>query len=131
MYLISRTGARTHIKYKNISCFSFLYILLLISIVTKRINYVNWIGARVQRQLMYALADSELFCARCKNICKFVCSPEPKPKGCSCPSQSSNISANQSQISCGSSLGWGTKVCIYKWSMSHDQDGHHAYIILW
>ena len=34
---------------------------------------------------------------------------------------------NQSQILCGTSLGRG-KESIYKWSMSHDQDGRHTNI---
>ena len=35
--------------------------------------------------------------------------------------------SNQSQISCEASLGRGNK-SLYKWSRSHDQDGHHAHI---
>ena len=33
---------------------------------------------------------------------------------------------NQSQTSCGASLGRGNE-SLYKWSRSHDQDGHHGY----
>ena len=38
-----------------------------------------------------------------------------------------NRFANQSQILCGASLGRGNE-SLYKWSRSHDQDGHHAHI---
>ena len=34
--------------------------------------------------------------------------------------------ANQSQTSCGASLGRGNE-SLYKWSRSHDQDGRHGY----
>ena len=37
--------------------------------------------------------------------------------------------ANHRQISCGASLGRG-KESLYKWSRSHDPDGHHAHIWL-
>ena len=37
-----------------------------------------------------------------------------------------NRLANQSQILCGASLGRGNE-SLYKWSRSHDQDGHHAH----
>ena len=37
--------------------------------------------------------------------------------------------ADWSQISYGASLGWGNE-SIFKWSRSHDQDGHHAHIWL-
>ena len=41
----------------------------------------------------------------------------------------SSSSLNQSQISCGVSLGRGKgKESLYKWSRSHDQDGRHAHI---
>ena len=35
--------------------------------------------------------------------------------------------ANWSQISCGSSMGWGNE-SLFKWSRSHGQDGHYAHI---
>ena len=38
-----------------------------------------------------------------------------------------NRLADQSQILCGASLGRG-KESLYKWSRSHDQDGHFAHI---
>ena len=38
-----------------------------------------------------------------------------------------NRFANQSQILCGASLGRGNE-SLYKWSRSHDQDGHHSHI---
>ena len=38
-----------------------------------------------------------------------------------------NRLANQSQISCGASLGRGNE-SLYKWFRSHDQDGRHAHI---
>ena len=38
-----------------------------------------------------------------------------------------NRLANQSKILCGASLGRGNE-SLYKWSRSHDQDGHHAHI---
>ena len=38
-----------------------------------------------------------------------------------------NRLANQSQILCGASLGRGNE-SLYKWSRSHDQDGHLAHI---
>ena len=34
--------------------------------------------------------------------------------------------ANQSQTLCGALLG-GSNESLYKWSRSHDQDGHHRY----
>ena len=37
-----------------------------------------------------------------------------------------NCLANQSQTSCGASLGRG-KESLYKWSRSHDQDGRNGY----
>ena len=37
-----------------------------------------------------------------------------------------NCLANQSQTSCGASLGRGNE-SLYKWSRSHDQDGRHGY----
>ena len=37
-----------------------------------------------------------------------------------------NCLANQSQTLCGSSLGRGNE-SLYKWSWSHDKDGHHGY----
>ena len=38
-----------------------------------------------------------------------------------------NCLANQSQILCGASLGWGNE-SLFAASGSHDQDGHHAHI---
>ena len=37
-----------------------------------------------------------------------------------------NCLANQSQTSCGASLGRGNE-SLCKWSRSHDRDGHHGY----
>ena len=36
------------------------------------------------------------------------------------------LGQNQSQTSCGASLGRGNE-SLYKWSRSHDQDGRHRY----
>ena len=33
------------------------------------------------------------------------------------------------RISCGDSLGWGNK-SLLKWPWSHDQDGHHAHMLV-
>ena len=39
-----------------------------------------------------------------------------------------NHQADWSQISNGVSMGWGNE-SMFIWSWSHDQDGHHAYIL--
>ena len=41
----------------------------------------------------------------------------------------SSCLANQSQILCGGSLGKRDKN-LYKWSKSHDQDGHHSHVYI-
>ena len=57
-------------------------------------------------------------------------SPEPKAPGPSASVEHLYLRkrlADQSQILCGASLGWGNEI-LFAASGSHDQDGRHAHI---
>ena len=73
----------------------------------------SWFLAHLSRRLRGELLVYQWLCRRSVNIFKHLLLW--------------NHWANWTQISYGDSLGWGNE-SLFKWSWSHDQDGHHAHI---